>query len=68
MIQYGYYYCQQCEYYLDGGMIPVEYRKLYGGADRYSKLIQKLGGLICPQCRIVVNNQTKEDNHCPQQH
>lgn len=39
MIQYGYHFCPGCGADLDGGMIPVERRKLFGGVDRYSKLI-----------------------------
>ena len=56
-IQHGYHRCPACKANLDGGMIPVELRGLYDGAERYSRLIQKLYAVICPACRIVVKRR-----------
>jgi len=57
-IQYGYERCPTCKMNLDGGMIPVERRGLYYGAERYSKLIRypaissdHADRLKCPFCK-----------------
>ena len=54
-IQYGYTHCPKCNADLDGGMIPVERRSVFANCERYSLLIQKMSGMICPQCRKTID-------------
>lgn len=66
VIQYRIHHCPACGISLDGGMIPVERRRLFDGAERYSKAIYLNTYLACPSCyedlgpRSSTGNSNKE--------